>query len=555
MVSPELEWRAIPASLPRILVVEDDPAVLALLRRALTPHYQVFACSRGDEALTILREEECSLVITDLRLPGGSGLEILEAAGELHRSPGVIIITGYASLDSAIRATNDGALAYITKPFKIDYLLSYVAKVLAQWETSLYASGLQKRIQKLLALNQASRGIGRATSLQEVLRRTLQATVQLADTRRGVILLLEEDHSSVFPPAEPLEAWQLDAEQGAGGRALVDHRPGVVADARQDSLISAELQRLGVESCVVVPLISGGEPGGLLYAVNPHPTNFSQDQVEILSVLASQTAVAIENVQLFTQLQQAYDQLQELDRLKDEFIALVSHELRTPLHSIGGFIELLLGDKIRDPATRRDCLIRVAGQTEHLRRLVEELLDLSRIEAGRLTMDRMPLSLGPVIEEVVTNLRGLAREKGLTLQVASLPTLPLVEGDSRRLGEVITNLVHNAIKFTPAAGQVTVAAEVKGGEVVIRVTDTGVGIPPEALPRLFERFHQVGSPSRHHEGMGIGLYISKGIVEAHGGRIWVKSELGQGSTFYVALPFLAADSAGSHHHEKDIRTG
>lgn len=547
MVTPELAWRVIPTSVPRILVVEDEPAVLELLRRSLGRHYEVLTCSRGDEALGILREEECSLVITDLRLPGASGLEILEAAQELDRSPGVIIITGYGSLDSAIRATNDGALGYITKPFNIDHLLDYVARALAQWETTLYARGLQKRIQKLLALNQASRAIGRAMSLREVVRNTLQAAVQLADTERAVVLLLEECCPSMFAPEESLEAWQLDAQQGVGGRALADQRPRVVADTAQDSGISAELRHLGVGSCVVAPLISAGQPSGLLYALNPHPTNFGEDQVDILSVLASQAAVAIENAQLFTQLQQAYDQLQELDQLKDEFISLVSHELRTPLHSIGGFVELLLGDKIHDPATRRDCLIRVAGQTEHLRCLVEELLDLSRIEAGRFTIERTPLALRPLIEHVLTDLSGLAKEKGLTLQVVSPSTLPLVEGDNRRLGQVITNLVHNGIKFTSSPGQVTVTAEAKDGEVVIDVSDTGVGIPPEALSRLFERFYQAGNPSSHREGMGIGLYISKGIVEAHGGRMWVRSELGRGSTFYVALPIMAADSAGSHH--------
>lgn len=545
MVSHALEWRVSPASMPCVLVVEDDPNVLGLLRKALARDYQVVACSSGEEALKILREEECSLVITDLLLPGTSGLEILQAANELARPPAVIIITGYASLDSAVQATNDGALAYMTKPFNIDHLQSRVAKVLAQWETGCYASSLQERIQKLLALNQTSHGIGRALSLQEVLGSTLHATVQLADMERAVVLLLEEDRFSVFPPEEPLEVWQLDVERGVGGRALVNRRPEVIADARQDPRIPAELQRLGVRAWVVLPLAAGGEPLGLLYALNSHPTDFHRDQVEILSILASQVAVAIENAQLFTQLQQAYDQLQELDQLKDEFIGLVSHELRTPLHSINGFVQLLLGDKITDPATRRDCLLRVANQTEHLRRLVEELLDLSRIEAGRLTIDKAPLALGPLITDVVANLRGMAEEKGVTLEVALLPTLPLLEADGQRLRQVITNLVHNGIKFTPPPGQVTVAAEAEDGEVIISVTDTGPGIPSQALPRLFERFYQIGDVFAHHEGMGIGLYISKRIVEAHGGRIWVKSEVGKGSTFYVALPLLALDRTGS----------
>lgn len=554
-MGPTPNWEAIPSSVPRVLVVEDDLPVLELLRRTLACHYQVFAYSRGEEALSILRKERFSLVIADLWLPGVSGLEILRAASELNDPPAVIIITGGASLNSAIQATNDGALAYITKPFNLDHLVSRVAKVLTQWGTSRYARNLQKRIQKLLALKQPSHWIGRPLDLPEVLESTLHAALQLTDIERAVIVLLAEDRLSVYPPEEAVEAWQWDVKQGIGAQALSDRQPVVAGDARRDPRLATDFHRLGVGSCIVLPLTAGGQPEGLLYALNDHPTEFSQDQVDILSILASQAAVAIENAQLFTQLRQAYEQLQELDQLKDEFISLVSHELRTPLHSIRGFLQLLMTEKMRDPVTRQECLMRVAEQTEHLRRLVEELLDLSRIEAGRLTIDKAPLSLGSLLVDVAANLRQMAEEKGVDLEVALPASLPLVEADGQRLAQVITNLVHNGIKFTPRPGQVRVAAERVNGEVVVRVADTGPGIPTEALPRLFERFYQAGSPSSaHDEGMGIGLYISKRIVEAHGGRIWVSSEVGQGSTFYVALPLPSVDSVGSPLQAEDIRT-
>jgi signal transduction histidine kinase/DNA-binding response OmpR family regulator len=537
MIGSMPEWGAVPSYVPRVLVVEDDLPVMELLKRALKGHYQVFAYSRGEEALAILRKERFSLVIADLWLPGVGGLEILRAVNGMDDPPAVIIITGAASLNSAIQATNDGALAYITKPFNLDHLVSRVAKVLAQWETSRYARNLQKRIQRLLVLNQASHWMGRTQDLQEVLENTLQTALQLTGMGRALVLLLDDDHSSIFPIEEALQFWRLDAEQGTGARALADRRPVVVGDAPQDPQIPAELHPLGVESWIVLPLVSGAQPKGLLYVLNDHPTEFSQDQVDILSILASQTAVAIDNTQLLVQLQQACERLQELDQLKDEFISLVSHELRTPLHSIGGFVQLLMSDKIDDQATRQDCLIRVAEQTEHLRRLVEELLDLSRIEAGRLVINRAPLSLGSVLEDVAANLKQMADEKGVALEVVLPVPLPLVEADGQRLAQVITNLVHNGIKFTPPPGQVRVAAERVNGEVLVRVVDSGPGIPAEALPGLFERFYQVNSPSiAHHEGMGIGLYISKRIVQAHGGRIWAQSEVGRGSTFYVALP-------------------
>jgi signal transduction histidine kinase len=212
---------------------------------------------------------------------------------------------------------------------------------------------------------------------------------------RSVILLLEEDSCSVFPPEEPLAAWQLDSQQGIGAEALAERRPVVASTAQQDPRFSEQLQRLAAESCIVLPLIPGEWPEGLLYALNDRSAYLSKDRVDILSILAGEAAVTIKNAQLFTQLQRAYEQLQELDKLKDEFISLASHELRTPLHSIRGFVQLLLGDKVKDPATRRDCLARVAQQAEHLRRLVEEPLDLSRIEAGRLVVEKTPLRVWP----------------------------------------------------------------------------------------------------------------------------------------------------------------
>jgi signal transduction histidine kinase len=545
MMEPTPELRVAPSSVPRILIVEDELPVLGLLKRSLARDHEVIACSRGGEALEILKDQTFSLIIADLWLPEVDGMEIVRAARQLDDPPAVIVITGGPSLDSAIEATNDGAAAYIVKPFDLDHVVSRVTKALAQWETGRYARNLQKRIQKLLVLNQRAERSGRTLGLQEVLQHTHQAALELTGLQRAVILLLEGNSYSVFPPEESLDIWQLDSQQGIGAQALADRQPVVVSRVRQDARFSSELQQLGVESCIVFPLIPGDKPEALLYTVNERSVDLTQDQVDILSILASQAAATIKNAQLFAQLQRAYQQLRELDQLKDEFISLASHELRTPLHSIRGFVQLLLSEKITEPATRRECLTRVAQQADHLRRLVDELLDLSRIEAGLLIVEKTRLSLGLVVQDVAANLKEMAREKGVELQVALPPTLPSVEADGQRLGQVITNLVHNGIKFTSPPGYVKVVAERINGEVVVRVADTGPGISPEALPRLFDRFSQEGDPSTRRGGMGIGLYISRWIVEAHGGRIWVNSELGQGSTFCVALPILAVEEMGA----------
>jgi signal transduction histidine kinase len=545
MMEPGTELGTAPLPASRILIVEDELPVLDLLRRALGRKYQVFACSRGDEALQILEQETFSLVIADLWLPGVGGMEIVRTARQLDDPPAVIVITGGPSLNSAIDATNDGAAAYIVKPFDLAHVVSRVAKVLDQWNTGRYAGNLQRRIHRLLVLNRNSNLSGRGLGLEEVLEHTHRAAMELTGMDRAVILLLGKNSYSVYPPEEPLATWELDSQYGIGAQALANRGAVIASSAQREAPFRPDLKRLESESCAVLPLIPGDVPEGLLYTLNNRSADLSRDQVDILAVLAGEAAVSIKNAQLFSQLQHAYEQLQELDQLKDEFISLASHELRTPLHSIRGFVQLLLGDTIQDPATRQECLMRVDQQTEHLRRLVEELLDLSRIEAGRLVVEKAPMALGSVVRDVTANLKQMAKDKGVALELALPEFLPTIDADSLRMGQVFTNLVHNGIKFTAPPGEVKIVAERVNGEVIVRVADTGPGIPPDVLPRLFERFYQAGDPAARRVGMGIGLYISRRIVEAHGGRIWVSSELGQGSTFCVALPVPATEETGA----------
>ena len=231
----------------------------------------------------------------------------------------------------------------------------------------------------------------------------------------------------------------------------------------------------------------------------------------------------------------------ELDQLKDEFIDRISHELRTPLFSIQGFVELILKGKVPDPQIQQEFLTRVAQQTDRLAALVNELLDLSRLEKGRLKLKREQVQVQEIVERVVRQLENMAHEKSiaLTTQMDACPTdrPPTVEADRRRVEQVLVNLVANALKFTPPGGRVLVRARVEEDELLLQVSDTGIGIPPQAMPHLFSKFYQVdGSATRRAGGAGLGLYISKLIVESHGGRIWAESELNRGSTFSFTLP-------------------
>ena len=231
----------------------------------------------------------------------------------------------------------------------------------------------------------------------------------------------------------------------------------------------------------------------------------------------------------------AEDAARELDRMKSEFISNVSHELRTPLHSMRGFTKLLLDGKVTDPNTQMEFLDIIDKEGEHLTDLIEDLLDVSRLESGKFSIQKRRTSIENVIHDAIKSISGLAMDKGVEIQERVSMSLPKISADSKRIGQVVTNLVGNAIKYGSENNSVMITCAIKGQELLIQVTDHGIGIPEKDIPRLFDRFYRVEDSDRV-EGTGLGLYISKQIIEAHGGNIWVESELGRGSTFSFTLP-------------------
>ncbi len=227
----------------------------------------------------------------------------------------------------------------------------------------------------------------------------------------------------------------------------------------------------------------------------------------------------------------------EIEEMRDEFFSTISHQLRTPLFSIQGFVRLILDDEVPDEKTRREFLTIISRQTEQLTQLVNNLLNISRLESGMLEMERKPVQLLDVLQQAVSKLQGIAQGKKITLTTDSPASLPTITGDRHWLDQVVTNLIGNAIKFTPEGGRVTVGARQSDGEILVEVSDTGIGIPPDSLDRIFTKFYRVPDEAGERpEGTGLGLHIAKKIVEAHGGRIWAESTLGEGSTFRFTLP-------------------
>jgi signal transduction histidine kinase len=282
------------------------------------------------------------------------------------------------------------------------------------------------------------------------------------------------------------------------------------------------------------------QPIGVLEAINKQDGGkFNDHDVQILSTLAAQAAVAISNAQLVADLQEANAQLSELDRLKSDFIAIASHELRTPLTLILGYASILREDAGEESAQPINVIIQAATQ---LKSLIEDMFNLSNIEAGSTELNLSEFSLQSLARECIQSQQAYAATKSLGIQ----PKLPenevRVRADREKIGIALNNLIDNAIKFTPAGGHIQVAVRPQAGMVAVSVADTGIGIPEDEAERIFERFHQVESHlTRNQGGMGLGLSIARGMIELHGGRIWVDSVEGQGSRFTFILPILWKD--------------
>jgi len=262
--------------------------------------------------------------------------------------------------------------------------------------------------------------------------------------------------------------------------------------------------------------------------------------VNLLQTFATQSVLAIQNARLYREIQEKGRQIELASKYKSQFLANMSHELRTPLNAVLGYTRMLLMNVYGQlPQTVRDVLDRVDKSGRHLLGLINDVLDLSKIEAGQLTLSLNSYSLKEVVQNVVTAMQPLAIEKKLALKVSLPSDLPAAQGDERRITQVLLNLVGNAIKFTDV-GEIGVQVKASDGALVVSVSDTGPGIPEGDRQKVFEEFRQgESSATAKKGGTGLGLAIAKRIIELHGGRIWVESNKGKGSTFCFTLPVRA----------------
>jgi signal transduction histidine kinase len=416
---------------------------------------------------------------------------------------------------------------------------------------------LAQSVEELRALGEVSQAVNSSLDTETVLSTIVAKAVQISDTDAGAIYVFDPDreefelsatHAMPAGLIDDIRRIRLRAEDNALGRAMMERRTIQFADIRElrRTPLQEAITRAGFCALMAVPLLRPDHVVGSLIVRRKQPGLLPQSTVDLLQTFAAQSVIAIENARLFHEIAEKSRQL-ELESLhKSQFLANMSHELRTPLNAILGYTELIL-DKIygETPLKMRSVLERVQINGRHLLGLINDVLDLSKIEAGELRLTLSDYSLEDVVRTVFTGVEALAAGKGLAFKTEITPDLPRGHGDERRIAQVLLNLTGNAIKFTDA-GEVTINASAQADSFTVAVRDTGPGIEEADQARIFGEFQQVDSSStRTKGGSGLGLSIAKRIVEMHGGRIWVESTPGSGSTFSFSLPINVAHPAGT----------
>jgi signal transduction histidine kinase len=414
---------------------------------------------------------------------------------------------------------------------------------------------LARSVEELRALGDVSQAVNSTLDLETVLSTIVTKATQLARTDAGAIYVLDEAAQefqlrATYNMSEELIAALRDQHailSDAVAAATAAGGPEQIADLRQEpsTPVNETILRAGYRARLLVPLHAPDGPVGALVVRRKEPGEFIKNTVDLMQTFAAQSVLAIQNARLFSEIGEKSRQLEVASQHKSQFLANMSHELRTPLNAILGYTELILDNIYGEvPDKARVTLERIQNNGRHLLGLINDVLDLSKIEAGQLSLSLTDYSIKDVVHNVYGAVESLATAKNLALKV-ELPTdLPPARGDERRLTQVLLNLVGNAIKFTDTGG-VAIKTSTADGTLTVAVHDTGPGISEADQGKIFEEFQQADSSSTKQKGgTGLGLAIAKRIIEMHGGRLWVESELGHGSTFSFTVPVKVERQVG-----------
>ena len=523
-----------------ILVADDEPEVLELCLRVLEREgYSVWGADQGREAVSLGKQHKYDLLLTDIHMPDITGLDVAQTIKQIDPDITCVTMTGFGTMDVAIEALKLGIDEFIVKPFGPNELIMAVNKALEK-------KRLQRenaRLVALIPLFELNKTFMTTVDEQGLLHRVADIARQETKADRASLLLLRQEnqdktafHTRVTSPETESSDSQQEIE-AAVARRVVLSRAAVSYPESVDEVDPAGTSVGAVMSHVLqaTPLLVKDRLIGVLVVTKERrDRGFGPSDRELLSVLGGQAAIAIENARLFEEIQRAYDELKELDRLKSEFINIAAHELRTPLAILLGYAGIL---KEEIAETQREYVQTILNNGMRLNSIIDDLLNLRNLETGHIELTVQEFSVADAINEALAELRLLIQDKHHSATADVQMGLPKARTDRRKFDLILFNLISNAVKFTPPSGRIHITGRQAGGFFEIAVADNGVGIAPGDIDRIFTRFYQTEhSLTREHGGMGLGLSIAKGMAEFLGGEIKVESEPGKGSRFTFTIP-------------------
>lgn len=499
---PDLYERYYMLEQARILVVDDEKIIREGCSRILRKdRHLVETASDGATAVEMVRKEPFDIIILDIKMPAMDGMQVMETLKSDISGLLFIVITGYGTIETAVEAMKAGAYDFLLKPFSADALRIGVNRALDHLRLSGEMEELRREKDRSL------KDIANEQSRIRTIINSMACGILVTDDSRNLVL--------VNPMAPQMLKIDSCTIVGQPFSRVIPHK---------------ELNEM-------VEKIFDRKTAG--YAALEH--EFMIDRHLWLRARAAPVRDVQDNIMGVVTVLQDVTHLKEMDRMKSEFVTMVSHELKAPLAAIQQQLEVL-SEGITGEVNERQkhFLNRARIRSRQLIDLIDELLDLSRIEAGTTVSNQEYLDLSPVITRSVEFLKSHAENKSQTIKVNVPDSLPAISADPRNMDEIMINLLNNAIKYTPEGGGITVKAGKSGDFVRITISDTGYGIPQDAIPRIFDKFYRVKNErTRKISGSGLGLPIVKGIVEMHLGTIKVDSKIGEGTTVTIEFPIVA----------------
>jgi signal transduction histidine kinase len=409
---------------------------------------------------------------------------------------------------------------------------------------------LTRSVEQLTALGEVGRAVSSTLDLETVLTTIVSRAVELSGLDGGVVFEYDDGTEEFIHRvatetggalAEARRTTRIRKGEGVLGRTAITLEPVQVPDitvpGAYDSRLRQNLLESGIRAILAVPMLREGRLIGCLAVTRNRSGEFPPETIDLLRTFATQSALAIQNARLFREIEQKSRELEAASRHKSDFLANMSHELRTPLNAIIGFSEVLSERMFGELNDKQDEYLKdIHASGQHLLSLINDILDLSKIEAGKMELEVSDFDLPTAIDNALMLVRERATRRGIELHRSIDEGLGQIQADERKIRQVLLNLLSNAIKFTPEGGRMEVWAKPVNGFIEVSVADTGVGIAPEDQEAVFEEFRQVGTAEKKVEGTGLGLALSRKFIELHGGKIWVKSQVGAGSTFTFTVP-------------------